>query len=94
LFRLAGNHEYTQGRVPGYLQAINRHFEAHRDHEEDVPLKHVPIRLVVNESSFSHRKDAEAAEATRRKPLRISLRPLWVLCASAVKTALQHASSV
>lgn len=33
LFRLAGNHEYTQGRVPGYLQAINRHFEAHRDHE-------------------------------------------------------------
>jgi hypothetical protein len=50
--------------------------------------------LVVKESSFSHRKDAEAAEATRRKPLRISPRSLWVLCASAVKTALQHASSV
>jgi hypothetical protein len=33
LFRLAGNNEYTQGRVPGYLQAIDRHFQAHRDHE-------------------------------------------------------------
>ena len=33
LFRLAGNPEYTEGRVPGYLQAIDRHFGPHREHE-------------------------------------------------------------
>jgi hypothetical protein len=33
LFRLAGNNEYTQGRVPGYIQAIDRHFAPYRDHQ-------------------------------------------------------------
>jgi len=32
VFRLAGNNEYTQGRVPSYLDAIDRYFAAYRDH--------------------------------------------------------------
>jgi hypothetical protein len=32
IFRLAGNTEYTQCRVPAYDQAIDRHFAAWRDH--------------------------------------------------------------
>jgi len=33
VFRLAGANEYTQGRVPLYLEAIDRHFGAYRDHK-------------------------------------------------------------
>jgi len=33
VFRLAGNNEYTQGRVPSYLEAIDRHFGPYRDHK-------------------------------------------------------------
>jgi hypothetical protein len=33
LFRLAGNPEYMQGRVPAYVEAIDRHFGPYRDHE-------------------------------------------------------------
>jgi len=33
IFRLAGNNEYTQGRVPSYLDAIDRHFGPYRDHK-------------------------------------------------------------
>ena len=33
VFRLAGNSEYTQGRVPSYLDAIDRHFGPYRDHK-------------------------------------------------------------
>ncbi len=33
LFRLAGNPEYTQGRVPAYLEAIDRYFGPYRDHD-------------------------------------------------------------
>ena len=33
LFRLAGNPEYSQGQVPVYIQAIDRHFEPFKDHE-------------------------------------------------------------
>jgi hypothetical protein len=32
IFRLAGNNEYSQGRVPAYNQAIDRHFGPFRDH--------------------------------------------------------------
>jgi hypothetical protein len=32
VFRLAGNNEYTQGRVPSYLDAIDRYFAPYRDH--------------------------------------------------------------
>ena len=32
VFRLAGNPEYSQGRVPAYLQAIDAHFGPFRDH--------------------------------------------------------------
>jgi len=33
VFRLAGANEYTQGRVPPYLDAIDRYFAAYRDHK-------------------------------------------------------------
>ena len=33
IFRLAGNPEYTQGRIPAYNAAIDSHFAAFRDHE-------------------------------------------------------------
>ena len=33
IFRLAGNNEYTQGRVPAYNAAIDRHFARFGDHE-------------------------------------------------------------
>lgn len=33
LFRLAGNEEYAQCRVPSYLDAIERHFGPYRNHE-------------------------------------------------------------
>ena len=33
VFRLAGNNEYTQGRVPSYLNAIDHHFGPYRDHK-------------------------------------------------------------
>jgi hypothetical protein len=33
VFRLAGNNEYTQGRVPSYLDAIDRYFGPYRDHK-------------------------------------------------------------
>jgi len=33
VFRLAGNNEYTQGRVPSYLDAIDRYFAPYRDHK-------------------------------------------------------------
>ncbi len=33
VFRLAGNGEYTQGRFPSYLDAIDRHFGPYRDHK-------------------------------------------------------------
>jgi hypothetical protein len=33
VFRMAGNGEYTQGRVPTYLDAIDRHFGPYRDHK-------------------------------------------------------------
>ncbi len=33
LFRLAGNPEYTQGRVPAYNEAIDRYFAPFRDHQ-------------------------------------------------------------
>jgi hypothetical protein len=33
VFRLAGNNEYTQGRVPSYLGAIDRYFGPYRDHK-------------------------------------------------------------
>jgi len=33
IFRLAGNNEYTQGRVPAYSAAIDRHFAGFRDHD-------------------------------------------------------------
>lgn len=33
IFRLAGNNEYTQGRVPSYLNAIDRYFGPYRDHK-------------------------------------------------------------
>ncbi len=32
IFRLAGNPEYTQGRVPAYLKDIDEHFAAAREH--------------------------------------------------------------
>jgi len=32
VFRLAGNNEYTQGRVPSYLDAIDRYFAPYGDH--------------------------------------------------------------
>ena len=32
VFRLAGNNEYTQGRVPSYLDAIDRYFAPYHDH--------------------------------------------------------------
>lgn len=32
IFRLAGNREYNQGRVPSYLEAVEAHFGPHRDH--------------------------------------------------------------
>lgn len=32
VFRLAGNPEYNQGSVPGYVRAIDAHFAAHREH--------------------------------------------------------------
>ena len=31
IFRLAGNPEYSQGRVPGYIQDIDRHFAGFKD---------------------------------------------------------------
>jgi hypothetical protein len=33
IFRLAGNPEYTQGRIPSYNAAIDRHFAPFREHE-------------------------------------------------------------
>lgn len=33
VFRLAGNNEYSQGRIPAYNAAIDRHFARFRDHE-------------------------------------------------------------
>ena len=33
VFRMAGNGEYTQGRVPTYLDAIDRHFGPYGDHK-------------------------------------------------------------
>ena len=33
LFRLAGSEEYTQCRVPSYLDAVERHFGPYRNHE-------------------------------------------------------------
>src|SRR5271157_6324980 len=33
IFRLAGNEEYTQGRVPAYITAIDSHFARFHDHE-------------------------------------------------------------
>jgi hypothetical protein len=33
LFRLAGNNEYNQCRVPEYDKALERHFEPYKDHE-------------------------------------------------------------
>ncbi len=32
LFRLAGNHEYNQGKVPSYVRDVDAHFPAVRDH--------------------------------------------------------------
>jgi hypothetical protein len=32
VFRLAGSPEYNMGRVPAYVQAIDSHFAAHREH--------------------------------------------------------------
>ncbi len=64
LFRLAGGNEYTQGRVPKYIDAIDRYFAPYRDH----PAVQLARELRTNDGvSFDapmnmavHIKDAES----------------------------------
>lgn len=64
VFRLAGNPEYTQGRVPSYLQDVDRHFAAVREHPVVVLARKLrSTRGVSYDAPMSlavHLKDAES----------------------------------
>src|SRR5260370_8472432 len=49
IFRLAGNPEYSEGRVPAYTHAIDAHFASVRNHEP-LPLP----RELITPTQFSH----------------------------------------
>ena len=46
LFRLAGNPEYNQGRVPSYVQDVESHFGRFRDHPVVKLAKRAPADAV------------------------------------------------
>jgi hypothetical protein len=64
IFRLAGNPEYTQGRVPSYVQDIDRHFAAVREHPVVVLARELRSTRGVSfdapMSLAAHLKDVES----------------------------------
>lgn len=64
IFRLAGNPEYGQGRVPSYLQDIDQHFAAVREHPAVVLARQLRSKRGVSYdapmSLAAHLKDAES----------------------------------
>jgi hypothetical protein len=48
VFRLAGNPEYNQGRVPGYIRAIDEHFGPFREHPAVVEARRLRLTRGVS----------------------------------------------
>jgi len=84
IFRLAGNPEYRQGRLKGYLQDIEKHFEPARAHPVIALAKQLRAKRGVSfdapMSLAVHLKDAESlAERVPFAPHPVGLDNRWQL---------------
>ena len=60
VFRLAGNNEYTQGRVPAYLDAIDRYFGPYRDHKAIQLARELGVGFAVPMNLAVRLKDVDS----------------------------------
>lgn len=82
IFRLAGHPEYNQGRLAGYVQAVDEHFAAQREHDVVKLARELRgTRGVTYNACMSlavHLRDAESlAERTPLDPLPRGVDPRW-----------------
>jgi len=90
LFRLAGNSEYRQCRIPAYDEAIDKYFAPYRDHEAVQVARSLGVGLATPVKLAVYLRDAQSLE--ERVPfdrLGVHLYPTWD--AASVRTFLAAA---
>lgn len=65
LFRLAGNGEYNQCRIPAYDKAIDQYFAPYRNHEALQLARRMQVGFDAPMNLAIHIKDVETMARTR-----------------------------